>query len=289
MKNQTNQIFNIVFLITMFLFNCSNEDNGSTNNSSGFGEYLSSSSAQILYSSAKVLSSSSTQISYSSSKAQCENDCNIKYPPPSDYELNQAEQKVLASCGGSPLSCTKAAEDSKKKLIETQQANLNVCKSSCNGNKLSSSSKASSSSVASIPKSSSSAARSSSSSVSSSSVVLSSSSADGCAYKAFWCNGSPTSANFVSQTPPTIENDTGNKCFYVKDVSKMLIAITGIINGVTLSSNNGNGEFVCGQWDFSSCTILLPAKQDGGYYIWTGDWISSDYSQFTTGSPSCGL
>jgi hypothetical protein len=59
------------------------------------------------------------------------------------------------------------------------------------------------------------------------------------------------------------------------------------VNGVTPTSNNGGSEFVCGQWDKGTCSNLLPAKQDGGYYIYTGSWISSENSTFANGSPNC--
>jgi hypothetical protein len=98
-----------------------------------------------------------------------------------------------------------------------------------------------------------------------------------CAYQASWCNNKPVT------TTPTAE---GSSCFFVSDITKMLGS--GIkVNGVTPTPNNGGSEFVCGQWDKGTCASLLPAKQDGGYYIYTGSWISSENSTFANGSQNC--
>jgi len=125
----------------------------------------------------------------------------------------------------------------------------------------------------------SSSSASSSSRASSSSVVPSSSSA-ACAYQVSWCNNLYNRYNIV----PTTATGSGESCFFVRDVSK-LQTNKSKINGVVPSNNNDN-YFACGQWGKESCASLLPPKQDGGYYIYTGDWISS--YDFTTGSPVCG-
>jgi len=115
---------------------------------------------------------------------------------------------------------------------------------------------------------------------SSSSKQSSSSSAasSGCAYQSSWCDSKPVA------TTPTAE---GSSCFFVSSITKL--QGSGIkINGVTPAVNNGNSEFVCGQWSKGDCSSLLPAKQDGGYYIYTGSWVSLENSTFTNGSSNCG-
>jgi hypothetical protein len=137
----------------------------------------------------------------------------------------------------------------------------------------------SSSSTITTPSSSSSSVSSSSSST----ITTPSSSSNNsiCAYQASWCNGNPASANAVSTTPAT----GADKCFFVSDVSAM--HGQGIkINGVMPNSNNGS-EFVCGLFNIVSCASILPAKQDGGYYIYTGAWTNNS-SSYTNGTPNCG-
>jgi hypothetical protein len=107
-----------------------------------------------------------------------------------------------------------------------------------------------------------------------------------CAYQASWCDGSPATSDAVSTTVPPNGN-TVNSCFFVSDISRMQIGPSRKINGVVTTSNNST-YFVCGQWGFGTCASLLPAKQDGGYYIRTGTdgWFSD--SEFMTGYPQCG-
>jgi len=132
----------------------------------------------------------------------------------------------------------------------------------------------------------SSSSRQSSSSRASSSSAAPSSSAAACAYQASWCNGDYPRADRVPTTPNTA---TGN-CFFVSDISKMQGASL-TINGTVITPNN-NSEFACGQsWaegaaGNASCSSLLPAKKDGGYYMYIGSWISN--FTYTTGSINCG-
>jgi len=126
------------------------------------------------------------------------------------------------------------------------------------------------------PSSSSTSASSPATSSSSSKPASSSSvpSTPSCAYQPSWCNNVT-----VSTTPTT----SGNTCFFVSDVSAM--QGVGIkVNGETPATNN-NSEFVCGMWDKGTCASLLPAKKDGGYYIFIGQWISN--TNFANGSPNC--
>ena len=126
----------------------------------------------------------------------------------------------------------------------------------------------------------------SSSSRASSSSTVPLSSAAACAYQDSWCNGDYHKAQNVPTTPST----TYGSCFFVSDISKMQGA-SFTINGVA-PANNNNSEFACGQsWAAgspgnASCSSLLTAKKDGGYYVYVGSWISN--FNYTTGSINCG-
>ena len=118
---------------------------------------------------------------------------------------------------------------------------------------------------------------SSSSSLPSSSSVLSSSSGGGgtyCAYQPGWCDGQQASA-VLNQAP-----DRGNSCFFVTEITKFCSNNgNSYING----TNVGQGNFGC--WSGNG---ILPAKQDGGYYIWVDGGIESSNWDGTAGeTPNC--
>jgi hypothetical protein len=108
-------------------------------------------------------------------------------------------------------------------------------------------------------------------------VGSSSSTGDGCAYKSIWCD---------YQTLVSSPTTTGKQCFFVSDVIKIQIN-NGKVNGIPLKENN-NGNFACGQWGKDVCENLLPQKEDGGYYIYTGEWASDAEFSDPAGSPTCG-
>lgn len=118
---------------------------------------------------------------------------------------------------------------------------------------------------------------------SSSSAASSSSGSCTYAYQSSWCNGSPATATAVSTTP----TNSGGTCFFVSDINKMQLN-SGKINGVTPSYNNGS-YFACNVYGQGNCASLLASnsisKQDGGYYIYTGGWVSD--GEYTNGPPSC--
>jgi len=119
--------------------------------------------------------------------------------------------------------------------------------------------------------SSSSTTPSSSSVASSSSAVQSSSSvvANTCDYQATWCNGKKQSE--VPKVPDGSEQLSGEACFFATEITKFCAnGETTKVNGISVSN------VAC--WNNSG---TLPAKADGGYYIYipqyatTGAWAGS--------------
>jgi hypothetical protein len=127
----------------------------------------------------------------------------------------------------------------------------------------------------------------------------SSSSGGGCQYQQGWCTTAGSTSYVTHADVPTTPSTTANTCFFVRDVIRLQsgggtqnfdIAVNGInvARNHNLSHPEYGPNFACGQWGLSSCASLLPAKQDGGYYIRirTGGWLSD--TEYTTGSPVCG-
>jgi len=170
-----------------------------------------------------------------------------------------AESAVAPALLNSKRNCREAVSSSSKASNSSSSTNTNNASSSSRAN--SSSSSGGSSSGGSGTNSSSSVA-----------------SSGNCAYQSSWCNNNP-----VATTPTA----AGSSCFFVTNITK-LQGSSIKINGVTPTANNGNSEFVCGQWSKGDCSSLLPAKQDGGYYVYTGSWVSLENSTFTNGSSNCG-
>jgi len=120
--------------------------------------------------------------------------------------------------------------------------------------------------------------------------IKSASSTQTCDYNTAWCNNKYSNAKSVS-TSSTI---SGDACFFVSDISKLHGYKDIKINGTTPTANWDNGnQFVCGQWvaqPAGSCANLLPAKKDGGYYIYTGSWLGNGagVNEFVSASsPPC--